>query len=251
MEDENKYEGLEAVTETYEFCTASGRDFATAAKRILDFYLWVPNVVDAMENATKVYYKYEKYAQKPLGPRKSTWYEWLDVRRQFLLELLLTRHVDNYLSFLSAVLFEIFTSRPDTLKSAEQVSVEEVLSCEDMNGVIRMFAERKVNRLAYKSYHDLSMFFNERLGLQLTSASDEQVISEAIELRNISVHNRCKMDRRYVQKTGRPMSDLGKIRELGTDDYERYFFPMVRSARDVDADAAKKFNLAVLSSSTD
>src|SRR6056297_490597 len=51
----------------------------------------------------------------------------LKANRQLLLETILVRHVENFINYLSAVLFEIFTTRPETLKSSDKVEVAKVL----------------------------------------------------------------------------------------------------------------------------
>jgi hypothetical protein len=66
---------------------------------------------------------------------------------------------------------------------------------------IRALAERKVDGLSYSSFLDLSQFFEERFHLTLVDDKDAQFVTEAIEVRNISVHNRCIVNRRYRQKT--------------------------------------------------
>jgi len=47
---------------------------------------------------------------------------------QFLSEVVLVRLVESYLHYLSSLLFEIFTQRPETMKSSEKIDVETVLS---------------------------------------------------------------------------------------------------------------------------
>ena len=46
--------------------------------------------------------------------------------RQVLLEIVLVRHIENYLNYLSGLLFEVFRQRPETLKSSERVELATV-----------------------------------------------------------------------------------------------------------------------------
>ena len=53
--------------------------------------------------------------------------------RQVLLEIVLVRHIENYLNFLSGLLFEVFRQRPETLKSSERVELATVLRYESLD----------------------------------------------------------------------------------------------------------------------
>lgn len=59
-------------------------------------------------------------------------------------------------------------------------------------------------------------------------------VIEAIETRNISVHNRCFINNRYIQKTGTDPAQVGKIKELFTADMDRFVIVFLRSVKDVD-----------------
>jgi hypothetical protein len=144
----------------------------------------------------------------------------LKANRQLLLETILVRHVENFINYLSFVLFEIFTSRPETLKSSDKVEVSKVLEHDSIESLVREIAETKVDSLSYSSFSKLSEFFEERFHIQIADDADAKLIHEYIEIRNISVHNRCYINKRFVSRMNLPLTEIGKKRELYVHDMD-------------------------------
>jgi len=141
----------------------------------------------------------------------------LKANRQLLIETILVRHIENFINYLSAVLFEIFTTRPETLKSSDKVEVSKVLEHDSIESLVREIAEIKVDSLSYSSFSKMSDFFEERFKISLASKEDIQLIHEYIEIRNISVHNRCFINKRFIARTNIEHDNLGKKKELFSD----------------------------------
>lgn len=114
----------------------------------------------------------------------------LKANRQLLIETILVRHIEDFINYLSAVLFEIFTTRPETLKSSDKVEVSKVLEHDSIESLVREIAENKVDSLSYSSFSKMSDFFEERFNIAIASKEDIESIKEFIEIRNIFVHNR-------------------------------------------------------------
>ncbi|MDP3097441.1 MAG: hypothetical protein Q8M86_05810 [Syntrophales bacterium] len=138
----------------------------------------------------------------------------LKANRQLLLETILVRHVENFINYLSAVLFEIFTTRPETLKSSDKVEVSKVLEHDSIESLVREIAETKVDSLSYSSFSKLSEFFEERFRIPIASESDAKLIHEYIEIRNISVHNRCHVNKRFVARMNLAATEIGKKKAI-------------------------------------
>lgn len=144
----------------------------------------------------------------------------LAYHRQFFVEIFLARHVENYLNYLSSLLYEIFTQRPECMKSNEKVDFEFVLGHRSMETLVSGIAERKVETLSYSSFSALQEFFEDHFGLSICPTEHADVVNEAIETRNIAVHNRCIINSRYVEKTGKGRTRIGKRRVLYSADLE-------------------------------
>lgn len=167
----------------------------------------------------------------------------LQKRQQFLFEIILVRHIENYLNYLSGLLFDIFTQRPETLKSSETITLETVLSHDNMDDLIRAVAQRKVESLSYQSFEDLVAYFTEHFGLALFPQPQAASVAEAVETRNISVHNRCIINERYVKKTSAPKSVIGSRRELSMEGLATLVPLLANGVRKLDGQARKKLKL--------
>ena len=163
--------------------------------------------------------------------------------RQFFFEVLLVRTVENYLNYFSSLLFEIFTERPETMKSSETVTLESVLKHENMSEFVRSIAEKKVISMSYNSFPEFISFFNKRFDIDITNQNDESTIVEAIQIRNIAVHNRGRIDARYVSRTGKGGDRIGKERSLFVHDIEKIAPCVLKSVIKTDKQARKKLSI--------
>jgi hypothetical protein len=169
--------------------------------------------------------------------------EQLKLHRQFLVEVILVRHVENYLNYLSGRLYEIFTQRPETLRSSDRVELETVLRHESIESLVREVAERKVESLSYSSFADLCQFFTDRFKLTVASDADRSTLIEMIEVRNISVHNRCIVNKRFASRTGAPEARIGRKKQLGIADLDRLVPLLADCVRVLDVEARRRLKI--------
>ncbi|MEE8343205.1 MAG: hypothetical protein V3R51_05325 [Gammaproteobacteria bacterium] len=167
----------------------------------------------------------------------------LKKNRQFFMEIIVVRHVENYLNYLSSMLREIFVSRPETLRSSEKIDLETVLRHGSINDLVLTIAERKVENLTYSSIQDLEEFFSERFHLKLIEDDQRKVLVDAIETRNISVHNRCVINKRYIARTGNKSLPEGSLRDLGYGDVKKFAKLFATSVASIDKDARKRLKV--------
>ncbi|MCA1567274.1 MAG: hypothetical protein LC803_16800 [Acidobacteria bacterium] len=108
-----------------------------------------------------------------------------------LSSMIFTKAVDNFLCYLADVLSEVFTVRPEILKSNETKRVDWILSFNDFNALVSAIAEDKVLTLSHSNIKDLDKYMQEKLGLPLLEVPEllEQ-LTAFIEYRNLIVHNR-------------------------------------------------------------
>ena len=227
------------------------QDFYNTYLRIDSFFLWIlymASRLDEMEEADDKLLelledpKIEQEVRERRSKRKKM-AEVVKENRQFFLETMLVRHVDNYLNYISSLLFEIFTQRPETLKSSEKIEIETVLICETIRDVVRTFAERKVESLSFSSIRDLYDFFKDRFKLELFPQKQMPFVVEAIETRNISVHNRGIINKRYVSKTDADSGSIGTVRELLISELDKFIQIFLESVNAVDQSARKKLKI--------
>lgn len=134
-------------------------------------------------------------------------------------EMTLTRSVDNYLSYVSEVLGLVFHTRPETLRSREQVRLDFVLQHSSMDDLVEALAERRVERLSYQGMDALAKDVEETLGFSLfPSSTDLGTAVKAVETRNLIVHNRAVANRRYLSRMPDAAVKLGERVRLEPED---------------------------------
>ena len=164
---------------------------------------------------------------------------------RFVMEMLLVRATDNFLTYIAELLALVFTTRPETLKSNEMVRLEEILQHSTMEDLVQYLAERRVERLSYQGMKDLQKDLADRLGFELF-LSDES-LSRAIriiEVRNLIVHNRGIVNRLFQTRTGDSTVAIGspvKINLRNTMIEDLDF--LAKSVVEMDERAAVKFGL--------
>lgn len=167
----------------------------------------------------------------------------LRYQAQLLWELLLCRHVDNFQSYLGGLLHEVLIARPELLRSKETIELSLALSKKSMNDLVQFVAERKVNELSYGSFGDLAKYFEDR-GLAIASDEEQQAITTAIAVRNISVHNRCVINDRFLRTTQQRSVAAGSLYQLSFPEVRSTAVMFANIVKRVDAKAASKFALA-------
>ena len=167
----------------------------------------------------------------------------LSAHSQFYNEAFLVRHVENYLSYLSALLFEVFQERPETMRSSEKVELDFVLEHRSYDSLVQGLAEKKVEALSYSSFERLSQFFQDQFHLSICTSKDLPLIREAIETRNISVHNRCRISRRYLEKVPETKWKLGSTRYLGIADIDLLVPALHKAVSQLDREARHHLRL--------
>ena len=180
--------------------------------------------------------------EKKLKERKKA-IDILREKRQLLLEIILVRHIENYLNYLSSLLFEIFTQRPETLRSSEKVELSELLKHSTMDDVIRDVAERKVSSLSFSSLRDLADFFSDRFGLAIATMPLLEIVCEATEIRNISVHNRCIINERFATRTGCDPATIGQQQKLFIGYLDQLLPALAEIVKELDKSARNKMRL--------
>ena len=145
---------------------------------------------------------------------------------RFRQQVTTSRYVDSYLTYVTEMVAALLIKDPRALRSNEQVRISDVLSHERMDGFIEWLAEDRINRLSFKGFGEISDYVQERLGLPLLKDGDlKQRIVGSIATRNLLVHRRGVVDRRYIESMSReglsveglvPGTVLGEIDALAT-----------------------------------
>jgi len=163
---------------------------------------------------------------------------------RFVMEMMVIRGADNFLTYVSELLALVFTSRPETLKSGETVRLEEILQHPTMDDLVTRLAERRVERLSYQGMKDLQKDLAEKLNFEIFPSSGP--LSRAvriIEIRNLFVHNRGIVNRTFLSRTGDSSLAIGSLFKLSPHSVISELDFLAQSVLDIDERAALKFGL--------
>lgn len=138
--------------------------------------------------------------------------EWFRSHQDLLVEFLVTRAVDQFLTYTTRLLASAYRAKPEMLKSSEQVRVEDVLRYRTMEDLVEYLAEQQVNRLAYRSLGDLAEYLEDRLGFAMFRGPEERAEAvRLVELRNLIVHNGRRVNRTYLTRVAGATAKLGEL----------------------------------------
>ena len=230
-------------------CSRFRRDHADLAK----FVGFISAVVLRMDETTRIASKAlyesaddaaekEKYRKTMEGGAGVT--KILRRHRQLLLQMILCRGVDNYLAYVSELVALVFRTKPETMRSNEEVRLDVVLQHDNMEALVSSLAERRVYQLSYRGMRELSQYLSKRLRFNLFEEAD--TLKEAIriiELRNIIVHNRAVVNRQFQSRVPDFPVEVGDAVKLEVDLVLSDVDFIVRSVLDIDQRARQKFEL--------
>jgi hypothetical protein len=144
---------------------------------------------------------------------------------RWTLEVSIARSVDAFDHYLSQILLKVFTKRPDIFRASEyKAEVREFIEAGSVPEFMKRFAEKRVNELSYMGLPKIIEYLNNRLGLGFDIKDPSfQVACELIEVRNILVHNAGRVNKLFLQRTGRTDLHEGDLYPL-TFEYQRSEF---------------------------
>jgi hypothetical protein len=167
--------------------------------------------------------------------------------RQLILQTTVCRGVDNFLTYISQLLSLIFRTKPETLRSSDQIKVDFALQHTTMNDLVDALAEKKVTDLSYSGMRQLADYLRDRLGLELFA--DESALERAIfliEVRNLITHNRAIVNNTFLNKVRgakEPVGKLGETLELEVNSVFDGVTFLADTVGQIDSRAASKFCL--------
>lgn len=159
---------------------------------------------------------------------------------EMIRQLSLVYLVAIFEAYVVDVIRDILLVCPDALKSGKKVTYEEVL--ENREQVVTFLAEKEVGELLYKAFPDMAKYFNEKFNIDV---SDSEVSTEAIveilETRNIHIHNKGIVNRKYLKRVQDSKFKLGYYRPI-TQDYLKDAIDLVsRQARFINNKVQEKY----------
>ncbi|NQV80921.1 MAG: hypothetical protein HQ495_10235 [Alphaproteobacteria bacterium] len=165
--------------------------------------------------------------------------------KTIFLEVIICRVIDSFISHISDVLGLIFLHRPETLHwENEKFPVKEILDFDSIDDLRAHIVERRVNELSYKSINDLAKYLRDKSNLELFQNERETTqLTLYVEVRNLAVHNRMVMNKRFVERTNGSENNIGKRLTPEFVDLSKAISITIEIASRLDAAAIEKFGV--------
>ncbi|MDR8394444.1 hypothetical protein NC796_25080 [Aliifodinibius sp. S!AR15-10] len=159
-------------------------------------------------------------------------------------QMIYSRAVDNFITYLKDLLAEIVNSKPEILKSKEKESRDFILSFDSLDDLKSAIAEKKIETLFYGGIKDIVDFFNNTLGFELFS--DQQQFEKAqlsTKLRNLIVHNRGRVNNQFLKEFPNYEYEEGELLTFEWQDISEIDLFFQRIIKRIDSAMAEKFDL--------
>lgn len=177
----------------------------------------------------------------PLNPDKFTHVK----EGKVLSRILFSSIVDNFETYLSDILFEIYLAKPDTLKSEQMVKVEDVLNCADIQDFITFWAKQKISKLQKGSVKGFIAENKQIKDLSVINKSIQDEIERILQIRHLYSHRNGIVDDKFLKyfPTGYP---YGTEHQMTVDEILQKIEFIGGIIDKLDNEAILKYNLSIL-----
>jgi hypothetical protein len=163
-----------------------------------------------------------------------------------LTRILFSSFVDNFETYLSDLLYEIFLAKPQTLKSKQEVTIEEVLNCSDLQEFVKYYAKKKISNLQKGS---VKGFIKENKQISDLDVIDENIqndIEKILQIRHLYSHRNGIVDEKFLQYYAGQF-DLNTEHQMSISEVCDKLCYLAEVAQRIDVAATAKYKLAQMS----
>nr|WP_319401830.1 ATP-binding protein [uncultured Carboxylicivirga sp.] len=165
---------------------------------------------------------------------------------KILSRILFSSYVDSFEAYLSDLLYEIFLANPASLKSQQNVTIEEVLNCSDMQEFIEYWSKLKISKLQKGS---VKGFIKENKQIKDLNVIDETEMSEIeriLQIRHLYAHRNGIVDEKFLQFFSGQYA-LNSEHRISIQEFCVKLLYLIEIIEKIDNSAKNKYNLATIS----
>lgn len=118
---------------------------------------------------------------------------------KILSRILFSSFVDNFETYLSELLYEIFLAIPETLKTKEEVTIEEVLKCSDLQEFVEYVAKKKIGKLQKGSVKGFIKENQQIKDLRVLDEHKQNEIEKILQIRHLYSHRNGTVDEKFLK----------------------------------------------------
>jgi hypothetical protein len=162
---------------------------------------------------------------------------------KILTRILFSSFVDNFETYLSELLYEIFLAKPATLRSSQQVTIEEVLKCSDLQEFVEYWARQKIGKLQKGSVKGFIKENEQISKLNILDDSTVEKIEKILQIRHLYSHRNGIVDEKFLQFFNRKFT-LNSEHQMSTSEICDNLCYLAEIINQIDLAAIAKYKLA-------
>lgn len=116
-----------------------------------------------------------------------------------LTRILFSSLADNFETYLSDLLYEIFLAKPESLKSKKTVTIKEVLDCTDLQEFVHYWANKQIGKLQKGSVTGFIEENNQIKSLNAIDRTQQEEIEKILQIRHLYSHRNGIVDEKFLQ----------------------------------------------------
>lgn len=217
------------IKHTHQLLVNNKQDATTSKVRMIEHY---QSILKIMDDLNKQLY--------PQGPSNFTG----DVEGKVLTRILYSSFVDNFETYLSDILYEIFLANPATLKSQSTVTLEEVLNCSDLQEFVKYYAKQRLNKLQKGSVKGFIKENSQLRDLGVIDDAMQNEIEKTLQIRHLYSHRNGIVDEKFLQYFPGSFA-LNAEHQMSIDEVLDKMDFLSGIVNQIDAAALKKYKLAI------
>ncbi len=161
---------------------------------------------------------------------------------KILTRILYSSCADNFETYLSDLLYEIYLAKPDTLKSEQQVSIKEVLECTDIQEFVVYWSKKKLSKLQRGSVKGFLAENKQIKKLNIIDKSTQEEIERILQIRHLYAHRNGIVDEKFL-KFHPEVYNLNDEHKLSISDMTKHLVFLLDCVISLDNEAIKKYDL--------
>lgn len=164
---------------------------------------------------------------------------------KILTRILYSSCADNFETYLSDLLYEIYLSKPDTLKSEQQVTIKEVLECTDIQEFVVYWSKKKLGKLQRGRVKGFLSDNKQIKDLNILNETIQEEIEKILQIRHLYAHRNGIVDEKFL-KFFPGTFNLNDEHNLSISDMIKHLTFLVDCVVSLDNEAINKYDLNII-----
>ncbi len=164
---------------------------------------------------------------------------------KILTQILYSSCADNFETYLSDLLYEIYLAKPETLKSNQEVTIKEVLECTDMQEFVVYWSKKKLSKLQRGSVKGFLSENKQIDKLQVINEVTQEKIEGILQIRHLYAHRNGIVDEKFLKYHPATFS-LNDEHKLSISEMVNHLTFLVDCVVSIDNKAIEVYNLTTI-----